>query len=118
MRRAWLLGAALIAAGLGACGRERTLDCEPTERYSGAGSAPPVRIPDDLSPPDESESLRLPPPPVDASASAATSGCLESPPRFFEGGPGQGRPAENRGSEAAESAPADPGAGADREISP
>jgi len=77
----------LLILGLSGCGRDHTLACEATERYAGASSAPPVRIPDDLSPPDESESLRLPP---DAGPTAAPSRpCLESPPGFYaEGAPG------------------------------
>ena len=61
--------------------------CEPDARYSTARSARPVQIPDDLSPPDESDALRLPP---DSSAGGTvTAGdCLESPPSFF----GESRP--------------------------
>ncbi len=81
------LAAAFLVCGLSGCGRDHTLACEPTERYATAISVAPVRIPDDLSPPDESDSLRLPP---EAGATAALGRpCLESPPGFYaEGAPG------------------------------
>ena len=52
----------MIASAVCGCRGEAELRCEPTERYTGAASIPPVRVPDDLSVPDESNSLRLPPP--------------------------------------------------------
>src|SRR5690606_35879281 len=57
-RAAWCLVASL--AVLGGCSRQPTSTCEPAARYSTAGSAPPMQIPDDLSPPDEADALRLP----------------------------------------------------------
>ena len=89
MHRAFLL--ALALASLSGCSRDRSLGCEDVSRYATADSIPPVRVPDGLSPPDESESLRLPPPPVEMQE--RTTPCLESPPRFFEDrdvGPGRG----------------------------
>ena len=82
----WSITGVLVICALYGCGGERELTCEATERYSAAGSIPPVRIPDDLSPPDESESLRLPPPPsLESRMTGARRGCLESPPDYFEG---------------------------------
>ena len=84
------LAAALLIAWLSGCGRDHTLACEATARYASATSAPPVQIPDDLSPPDEKDSLRLPP--VATNAAAPTRPCLESPPGFYaEGAPGSTR---------------------------
>lgn len=80
MRRAFLLALALTS--LSGCSRDDELRCEDVSRYSTADSIPPVRVPDGLSPPDESESLRLPPPPVEMEERSTP--CLESPPRFFE----------------------------------
>jgi hypothetical protein len=81
------LTAAVLICVLGGCGRENTVACDATDRYAAASSAPPVRIPDDLSPPDESESLRLPP---DTGATTTpTRPCLQTPPGFYaEGAPG------------------------------
>ena len=68
-------------AAITGCSRGETLPCQPEARYSAARSAPPVQIPDDLSPPDESDAIRLP-------AEAAPAGpikagdCLETPPPF------------------------------------
>ncbi len=81
--RTWcaIVGLAAIAG----CSRQETTPCEPDARYSTARSAPPVQIPDDLSPPDESDAIRLP---SDAdvgavAVAAITAGeCLESPPPF------------------------------------
>ena len=52
-----------------------------------ARSAAPVQIPDDLSPPDESDAIRLP---TDlAPVGSITAGdCVEKPPSFF----GESRP--------------------------
>jgi hypothetical protein len=72
----------LLGGGYG-CSNDHSLACEPTARYATAVSGGPVQIPDDLSPPDESESLRLPS--VD-SARASTGTCLEAPPGFYAGG--------------------------------
>lgn len=76
----WLLGLGVLAG----CSREQTIDCEPTERYSTARSVSPVQIPDDLSPPDESDALRLPPI-AGTAAGDASRGCLEEPPPFARG---------------------------------
>lgn len=85
------LAAAALACVISGCGGERgTVGCEATDRYAAATSAPPVRIPDDLSPPDETDSLRLPP--ESGSTTPPSRPCLESPPGFFaEGAPGGSR---------------------------
>ena len=75
-----LLGLGVLAG----CSREQTIDCEPTERYSTARSVSPVQIPDDLSPPDESDALRLPPV-AGTAAEDSSRGCLEEPPPFARG---------------------------------
>jgi hypothetical protein len=87
MRAATALATALLLCGLAGCGREHTLACEATARYASATSAPPVQIPDDLSPPDETNSLHLPP--EGGTTAALTRPCLESPPGFYaDGAPG------------------------------
>src|SRR5262245_5025723 len=77
--RTWCVIVGLTAVA--ACSRNETLPCQPEARYSAARSAPPVQIPDDLSPPDESDAIRLP---ADlAPAGSITAGeCLETPPPF------------------------------------
>ena len=83
--RAWcvIVGLAAVAG----CSRHQTLPCAPEARYSTARSVAPVRIPDDLSPPDESNAIRLP---TDlAPVGSITAGdCTEKPPSFF----GESRP--------------------------
>ena len=70
---------------LSGCASRFALRCEDPVRYSDNGNIPPVRIPDDLSPPDESQSLRIPPPAEgDAEQVQSRGECLESPPDFFE----------------------------------
>jgi hypothetical protein len=87
MRTALAVAAVIVLCGLSACSREQTLACEPTERYISASSSPPVQIPDDLSPPDESESLKLPP--EGGTVAPRSRPCLESPPGFYaDGAPG------------------------------
>jgi len=83
--RAWcvIVGLAAIAG----CSRHQTLPCEPEARYSTARSVAPVRIPDDLSPPDESNAIRLPTDVVPV-GSITAGDCTEKPPSFF----GESRP--------------------------
>ena len=107
-----VVAALLAAAG---CSRETVVACTPDTRYATARSAQPVQIPDDLTPPNESDALRLPP---DVSGATAAEGeCLDSPPAFF----GDSRPFL-RGDAAEESAPEppppndSPAAGGDRVI--
>jgi hypothetical protein len=98
------LGAASVAiaafSGLCACSHDHSVACEPTTRYATAATAAPVRIPDDLNPPDETDSLKLPP--AASSAAAKTKPCLESPPGYYT----EGAPAPSRTGAAAGRAPA------------
>jgi uncharacterized lipoprotein len=68
---------------LGACSGKSELTCAQDTRYREAVSVETLRIPDDLSVPDESGSLRIPgaSPPTAASA-AGESTCLEESPAF------------------------------------
>ena len=68
-------------AAITGCSRGETLPCQPEVRYATARSAPPVQIPDDLSPPDESDAIRLPADAVSA-GSIKAGDCLETPPPF------------------------------------
>ena len=79
------LTAVLVAASLGAaCGGTH---CEKPARYAGSGELPPVQVPDDLTPPDESRSLRIPQATTAEVRNVPRKGpCLESPPDYFEGG--------------------------------
>jgi uncharacterized lipoprotein len=75
----------LIVAALGlivACSGESELRCDDATRYATSVSVPPLRVPDDLTVPDESDSLLIPDPPP-AEASVATE-CLETPPSYYE----------------------------------
>ena len=78
--RTWC--AIVVLAAVAGCSRQQTASCVPDARYAGARSALPVQIPDDLSPPNESDAIRLPPDLGDSSAVTAGE-CLESPPPFF-----------------------------------
>jgi hypothetical protein len=114
-RRIWcvIVGFAAIAG----CSRQATTVCEPDTRYSTARSVPPVQIPDDLSPPDESDALRLPPA-VGVSAPTVAGECLEAPPSFFgEAAPfRRGGEDADRRQEPAEPAQAPPSSGGERVI--
>jgi len=69
-----------------ACAGERTARCQGDASYRSAHSVAPLRIPDDLSVPDETDAIRVPPPPSSSSDRAEEPGrCLEQPPDFFEG---------------------------------
>src|SRR5690606_37036349 len=81
MKRFELGAAALIAVcALAGCSRDKVRPCDSDGRYVGAQSVPPVRIPDDLSPPNESDALRVPP--ETAAVSRSPTSCLETPPPF------------------------------------
>lgn len=77
----WIL---LPIVAIYGCSGDRAVRCEDDARYRGATSEPPIRIPDDLSIPDESEAIRIPPTDGNASASREPGQCLESPPDFFQ----------------------------------
>jgi hypothetical protein len=126
IERSFLAAVVVAASLLAACSHNRGTQCGEDPRYTRAQTAPPVRIPDDLSPPDETDSLRLPAatqPAGGATASAAAERCLETPPKFGEAGAGRARSAQPAARPAAPAAPApgDPAApppapGGDREI--
>ena len=82
MRRQVLAVVCLGCTFLVGCHRSNTSGCEDTRRYAKAVSASPVQIPDDLTPPAETDALRLPP--VIVSNRAPTQPCLEDPPAFSE----------------------------------
>jgi len=76
--------ALMVFCQLCACSHGNAIACEPTSRYSTAATIGPVRIPDDLNPPDDTDSLRLPP---DTGRVAQSSkACLETPPGFYADG--------------------------------
>ena len=84
------LAIAVLAAALAsACSGDRALSCLADDRYEGAVSVAPIRVPDDLSLPDESEALRVPFP-MTGNTSLPEDRCLEYPPDFFEEGVGAG----------------------------
>ena len=80
LSRTWcaIVGLAAVAG----CSRQQTMVCEPDARYANARSALPVQIPDDLSPPNESDAIRLPPD-LGGSDTVTAGECLEAPPPFF-----------------------------------
>jgi hypothetical protein len=116
MRQHAIYGAIVALAAIAGCSRDKAVTCTPDLRYSTARSASPVQIPDDLSPPNESDALRLPPD-GGAAPSAAPGECLDAPPSFF----GDSQPFRRGGSSAErEPAPAEqtdaPGADSGRVI--
>ena len=78
-----VIATALATLGLAACSSETELRCSNQTLYREAVSTGTLRIPDDLSVPDESESLSIPgvPPAVPEDAQAAAA-CLEESPAF------------------------------------
>lgn len=70
---------AVLAAG---CSRDESLGCAEDLRYLESRSVPPLRVPDDLTVPDETEALRVPDAPAAAQV-PAEGGCIETPPDFF-----------------------------------
>ena len=76
--------AALLAAlaALAGCSRQATTICASEGDYLGASTAPPLRIPDDLTVPDESNALRIPE--IDVAPTTASDGCLDAPPLYSD----------------------------------
>jgi uncharacterized lipoprotein len=69
-----------------ACGGGGAMRCENSSLYSASTTAPPVRVPDDLSVPDESQALQIPPgEPLPPKGEDEAPDCLEQPPDFFDG---------------------------------
>ena len=81
-----VMAVALVTAG---CGRRFAARCEDPTRYSGSQEIPPVRVPGDLSVPNETDALRIPQPEqLGATRPVTRRGpCLESPPDFLENDP-------------------------------
>jgi uncharacterized lipoprotein len=78
---------AIVALAAAGCSGVGSVRCEDSARYATSTTAPPVRIPDELSPPDESQALRIPP--ALEQSEVPPDGCLESPPPYVQpGAPG------------------------------
>jgi uncharacterized lipoprotein len=88
MIRAGLITLAVIAVATGCTGAYGQR-CEDPERYAGSVEVPPVRVPGDLSVPDESDALQIPRvgQPDETESATRPGPCLESPPDYFETGP-------------------------------
>jgi uncharacterized lipoprotein len=86
MRKPTVVGAAIVSVLLAGCSGQHGLGCGDDGRYANSRSAPPLRVPDDLSVPDESDSLSVPP--ARREKTPATDGrCLATPPPFSDRAP-------------------------------
>jgi uncharacterized lipoprotein len=79
-----LLVLALVAAGLlaGACSRDKSVRCTVSIGYRDAASAGQLRVPEDLSLPDETDALQVPGPSSPGEGAQTVDGCLENSPAF------------------------------------
>ena len=67
--------------------RRDSLNCEDPSMYGSSRSVPPVRVPDGLDVPDESDALQIPPGEALVVQDVEEMiDCLEAPPDFFEEG--------------------------------
>jgi hypothetical protein len=80
-----LIGTIAACLLLTGCAGEHGLGCGDSQRYANSRSDAPLRVPDDLSVPDESDSLSVPSSRAGNAAPAADR-CLETPPPFSERG--------------------------------
>jgi uncharacterized lipoprotein len=82
MRTTVLIGTLVM---LTACSRGGAISCAASDRYADRDSIPPLVVPEGLAPPDQSQSLVIPPP-TDRTVTLDSPDrpCLESPPRFEE----------------------------------
>lgn len=73
----------ILVTLLAACSHDETIECPGGTRYQSAASAGALRIPDDLSVPDETDALQIP-----GSVAPPDPGveveCLEYSPAFSE----------------------------------
>lgn len=81
----WLLLLAAVLPWLAACGGSTRTCVNPDEPYLAAKNNPPLRVPDELSPPDRSEALAVPQvkPSPETAANAERDSCLDEPPSYF-----------------------------------
>jgi uncharacterized lipoprotein len=66
----------------GACSRERSVNCSAGTGYLDAESAALLRVPDDLTVPDQSEAFNIPAPTPPREADEDSAACLEYSPAF------------------------------------
>ena len=72
--------------GMVGCFGDRSLRCEDAELYASSSSVPPMRVPEGLDVPDESNALQIPGgEPYVRQDPQTPSECLERPPEFFDG---------------------------------
>jgi uncharacterized lipoprotein len=89
MTRSTFVALLVCFAAVTACSRNKEMSCESNERYTNSTIIPPVRVPDDLTVPDETDSLRIPDR-RQAEQVRENLPCLETPPDFFGGQNGGG----------------------------
>jgi len=77
------LGFAGVAVGCGRLGLGG-LKCEDPEVYANSREIAPVQVPSDLTLPNETGSLEIPPELDEKEIIQMRGPCLESPPEFFE----------------------------------
>jgi hypothetical protein len=75
-----------FAFWLSGCGQDAILRCEDRARYVGSPQIPPIQIPDDLDPPEESEALSVPGSAAGEAVEVPGRPCLEAPPEYFDEG--------------------------------
>ncbi len=95
MKRSFAMAFILpVLTALTACGGGGTFFCADPERYTGSATIQPIRVPDGLSPPDDSQALVVPPASGRALDSDATGRpCLQAPPDYLESRPSSGEDA-------------------------
>jgi uncharacterized lipoprotein len=77
-----LVAGAAAAVCLTGCSGDRALSCADSQRYADSGSIAPWSVPNDLSLPDESDALQIPN--VSEDEDSGRTGCLETPPRYYD----------------------------------
>jgi uncharacterized lipoprotein len=83
MARLIVISISAALALLAGCSHDNELKCDDATRYATSVSIPPIRVPDDLTVPDETDSLLVPDPNVSAEPLPPTQ-CLETPPSYYE----------------------------------
>lgn len=81
LRGIWIVPLIGLAGVIAACSRGDTVRCEGGTLYREAQTVGQLRVPDDLSVPDETDALRVPGPTPQEEPPASTT-CLELSPAY------------------------------------
>jgi hypothetical protein len=84
MRQGLSIGVVALGLAVIGCSGEEGVRCDDPGLYQSSTAVGPIRVPDDLTVPDESQSLLIPGPSSGQREAPPTEGCIESPPPYSQ----------------------------------